>query len=148
MTYFLCNICLAFNYSNYSTMITGIVPRMLTFFLMLLLYRLHRLFASMLPSNYLSEDVACATHKQGSFVWRIFEAFSGVFCTTIIMHRLLQGTGMGCMFLLKPLLCCSFLTFGAASLAKCIIRVVQSGNRSKSWHISQPTCHRTIFYWF
>lgn len=103
MTYFPCNICLAFNYGNYSTMITGIVPRMLTFFLMLLLYRLHRLFASMLPSNYPSEDVACATDKLGSFVWGIFEAFSGVFCTTIIMHRLLQRTGMGSMFLLKTL---------------------------------------------
>lgn len=48
---------------------------MLTFFLMLLLYRLHRLLASMLPSNYPAEDVAYASDKQEGFVWRILNIF-------------------------------------------------------------------------
>lgn len=84
-TYFSCNICLAFNYSNYHALIAGAVPRMLTFFLMLLLYRLQRLFASVLPSNYPAEDVAYASDKQEDFVWRIFEHFLGGCCTAIVI---------------------------------------------------------------
>lgn len=81
----------AFNYSNYHALIAGIVPRMLTFFLMLLLYRLHRLLASMLPSNYPAEDDA--SDKQEAFVWKISEYFSGGCCTAIVIHRLLWGAG-------------------------------------------------------
>lgn len=136
MTYFSCNICLAFNYSNYHALIAGIVPRMLTFFLMLLLYRLHRLLASMLPSNYPAEDVAYASDKQEGFVWRIFEYFSGGCCTAIVIHRLLWGNRYSSMFLLNTLLffiflffsSCSSLTFSAVFLTKCITQKEQPGN--------------------
>lgn len=51
LTYFCCSVWFSFNYSNYSALITGIIPRMLVFFLMLLLLRLHSFGASMKPTN-------------------------------------------------------------------------------------------------
>lgn len=51
LTYFCSSVWFAFNDSNYSALITDIVPRMLVFFLMLLLPRFHCCEASMMPVN-------------------------------------------------------------------------------------------------